>query len=537
MSSLSDTTTSTPHPPPPDQPNAAEATARETFPAPQAVASPTMPAPVVVPDSAGAATPGKPTELTLSSPGVSAFRLADGNVKIAARNWADSAIVRLGASVNDAEREAIRQEAIRVAAFAQALGTENAEKLAQEIIMRVNRAMGLANPRRRAGRPKRGDDNSDPVLDRGSSNLPGKSRGAPADGRANEATAENRPTGRTISAPSSSGDETSGDKALPAGRELSRSTRAEYRKDAEALSDEGFERLAQAVRDTPDAEPMTRRLVRKAGELEQAGGDPSRVVGVPLPSPKANKGSRAKGRDARPDDEARGGIAVGNAVPGDEARQDTEAPADASARRIAPDLHCAPVRDLSTSIAAGSVDAVVTTLSDRAAAVAVRDLAAHALRPGGLLVGLVVPERLCDVMPSIAGGELGYRWTSAVLTTEPRDVPAAHVRGGRCVIAVVCTRVGADPQPVTEAESPRPLAELLAAWVTSHGVVCDPCCGDGPVLAAALERGFRCIGATADEPELERVRQSLSISANGETPGQSPSTSRSWRLWSRRMKQ
>ena len=190
---------------PPDLPTAAEATARETFPAPQAAASFTKPAPVVsksVPDSAGAATPGMPTELALSSPGVPVFPLSEGgNVKIAARNWADSAIVWLGASTDDAEREAIRQEAIRVAAFAQALGSGPAEKLAQEIIMRVNRAMGLANPRRSAGRPKRGNEDSDPVLDRGSINLPGQSRGDPADGRATEAGANNRPTGRTISAP------------------------------------------------------------------------------------------------------------------------------------------------------------------------------------------------------------------------------------------------------------------------------------------------------------------------------------------------
>lgn len=516
---------STPHPhPPPDQPNAAEATAREPSAASQA-ASPSPESGLVrsqtAPDPAGTATPSTPTQLVLmSSPGEVSlpFQQAE-DFKVAVRDWGDSAIDRLGASTGDAEREAIRQEAIRVVAVAQAFGREDATKLAQEIIMRVNRAIGLAHPRRSGGRPKRGDD-SEPDRDGDSTNRPCQSPGDRADGRAAATRAKNRPTGRTVSAAPSGADEKT---PHPGGRDLSRSTKADYRQDAEALSDTGFELVAAAVRDTPGAEPMSRRLVRAAGEVEQAGGDPASVVGGPLPASTAKKRSRARGGDDSPD------------VPGDEARRNTAQVA--SARRIAPELHCAPVRDLSTSIAAGSVDAVVTTLSDRAAAVAVRDLAAHALRPGGLLVALVVPERLCDVMPSIAGGELGYRWTSAVLTTEPRDVPAAHVRGGRCVIAVVCTRVGADPQPVTEAESPRPLAELLAAWVTSHGVVCDPCCGDGPVLVAALERGFRCIGATADEPALERVRQSLSVSAGGETPGLSPSTSRSWRPWSRLMKQ
>ena len=190
---------------------------------------------------------------------------------------------------------------------------------------------------------------------------------------------------------------------------------------------------------------MTRRLVRTAGEVEKAGGDPASVVGGPLPVPKAKKRSRARDRDDPPDDQARGHIAVGNAAPGDEARRNT-APVEASARRIAPaDLHCAPVHDLSKSIGAGSVDAVVTTVSDRAAAMAVRKFAAHALRPGGVLVALVVPERLFDVMPSIANGELGYRWTSTVRTTEPRNVPTAHVGGSRYVFSVVCTRAGTDP--------------------------------------------------------------------------------------------
>ena len=497
---------STPHPPP-DQPNAPEATARE---------------PSAASQSAGSATPSKPIQLVLmSSPGPVMLPSEKAeDFKVAVRDWGDSAIDRLGASTDDAEREAIRQEAIRVAAVAQAFGREDAEKLAQEIIMRVNRAIGLANPRRSGGRPKRGDDS----------------------GRAAATRANNRPTGRTVSAAPSGGDETSGEKTPhPGGRELSRSTKADYRQDAEALSDTGFERVAEAVRDTPGAEPMSRRLVRAAGEVEKAGGDPASVVGGPLPASKAKKRSRARGGEDSPDvqAQAQGRIAVGNVVPGDEARRNT-AHVEASARRIAPaDLHCAPVNDLSKAITAGSVDAVVTAVSDRAAAVAVRDFAAHALRPGGVWLALVVPEILYDVMPSIAGGELGYRWTSAVLTTESRNVPAAHVGGSRCVFAVVCTRADADPRFVDEAESPRPLPELLAAWVTSHGVVCDPCCGDGPVLAAALELGFRCIGATADEQELERVRQSLSISASGETP-LSPSTSRprlrQW-LWSRVMKQ
>ena len=533
MSEVDTTSASTLHASP-DPPKAAEAKARETSPAPQAATPSTEPSPVVsksAPDSTGAATPSKPTELALSSPGSSPGVPAflpfpkGGDFKVAARTWADAAIVQLGASTDDAEREAIRQEAIRVAALALAHGSEHAEKLAQEIIMRVNRAMGLANPRRSAGRPKRDEENSEPVSDRGSTNLPGQLPGDPADGRAAEAGANNRPTGRTISAPSSGGDETSGEKTLPGGRELSRSTKADYRQDAEALSDEGFERVAQAVRDTPGAGPMNRRLVRTAGRVERAGGDPASVVGVPLPPPKAKKRSRAKGLDARPEDEARRGIAADNAAPGDEARRNIEAHVEAYTRRIAPeDLHCVPLHDLSKSIAAGSVDAVVTTLSDRAAAVAVRDLAAHALRPGGLLVALVVPERLCDVMPSIAGGDLGYRWTSAVLTREPRDVPAAHVGGSRCVFAVVCTRVGADPKSVVEVESPRPLPELLAAWVTAPGVVCDPCCRGGRILSAALGRGFRCIGAVADTKELERLRQSLGVSPSGETPGLSPST-------------
>ena len=158
-----------------DQPKAAGATARGPSGASQAVPPSPEPGPVSkpAPDSAGAATPSKPTELVLSSPGVPVFLFPKGeDAKIAARTWADSAIAQLEASADDADREAIRQEAIRVAALAQALGSEHAEKLAQEIIMRVNRAMGFAHPRRRGGRPKRGDQDSEPVPDLGLSNPP-----------------------------------------------------------------------------------------------------------------------------------------------------------------------------------------------------------------------------------------------------------------------------------------------------------------------------------------------------------------------------
>jgi hypothetical protein len=61
--------------------------------------------------------------------------------------------------------------------------------------------------------------------------------------------------------------------------DLPRATRSAYRKDAESLTDTGFERISDSVRAAAVADPaagykLDRGLVRAAGAVEAAGGDP-----------------------------------------------------------------------------------------------------------------------------------------------------------------------------------------------------------------------------------------------------------------------
>ncbi len=67
--------------------------------------------------------------------------------------------------------------------------------------------------------------------------------------------------------------------------DLPRATRSAYRKDAESVSDPGFERISASVRAAAAADPaaghkLDRGLVRAAGAVEDAGGDPGDLQAV-----------------------------------------------------------------------------------------------------------------------------------------------------------------------------------------------------------------------------------------------------------------
>ena len=65
----------------------------------------------------------------------------------------------------------------------------------------------------------------------------------------------------------------------PTGRTLPKQTVADYRADAESLTNDGFEAVASAAVEA--SQPLDRRTVRAAGELERAGEDPGDAVQQP----------------------------------------------------------------------------------------------------------------------------------------------------------------------------------------------------------------------------------------------------------------
>lgn len=159
------------------------------------------------------------------APGAALAKCVEGG-DFCPQHWANSAIARIQATEDDTFRLSIKDEAVRVAAFAVAVGNRDAEVLAQEIVQRIHRAIGKAHPRQSGGRP------------------------ASAAGEAENLSTD--------------------EKVLPP------TTVHRYRADAEALTDGGFEALASAARDA--GQPLNRATLHRAGRLETKGRDPADAV-------------------------------------------------------------------------------------------------------------------------------------------------------------------------------------------------------------------------------------------------------------------
>ena len=188
------------------------------------------------------------------------------------RMWGDSAILVLETTTEEEERIAVRDAAVRVAAMAEAAGAGVSVALANEILQRAIRQIGKSSPRGRAGRPSIGGGEAPPAPVRGDKIPPAQLPSAGS--RRPRATNNRSPRGTN-----------SGERPLPAQDCLPKATRSTYRKDAEAISDEGFARAAEAVRAAAEADPaaghkLNRATVRAAGALEAAGGDPGELQSV-----------------------------------------------------------------------------------------------------------------------------------------------------------------------------------------------------------------------------------------------------------------
>ena len=181
--------------------------------------------------------------------------------------WAQSALRFLETTTHEHERIAVRDEAVRVAALAAAVDAGVAVAIANEVLQRAVRSLGKNSPRRRAGRPRSAaSDEAAP------DSVGGDTTAAPEGNESGQRpphVGENGSPGGTISVDGPRS--TTGD--------LPRATRSAYRKDAESLTDTGFERISASVRAAAAADPaaghrLGRGLVRAAGAVEAVGGDP-----------------------------------------------------------------------------------------------------------------------------------------------------------------------------------------------------------------------------------------------------------------------
>ena len=146
-------------------------------------------------------------------------------------DWRKAGIAILQVATDDATRVAVRDAALRVQQAAEVIEDRERQVAAAEVVQRCNREIGRAHgagqARNRGGRPRK------------------------------DADGDNRQPGLTVS----------------------RASARNYRADAEAMSDQGFETVAEAARDA--GLPLDRRTVREAGRIEAEGGDPGDAVRQP----------------------------------------------------------------------------------------------------------------------------------------------------------------------------------------------------------------------------------------------------------------
>ena len=163
-----------------------------------------------------------------------------------------------------------------------------------------------------------------------------------------------------------------------------------------------------------------------------------------------------------------------------------------------------------------------------------RDLAAfaaHALRPGGLLLAFAGHPCLPDVFRLVdegAGVALVYRWPIAYY--QPSATQKVHSAKVTAVWKPVLawTRTGGHPEGYSTdwidsgpycasdkarhhwGQTPGGLEALIREWVKEPGLICDPLCGAGSTLVAGLRLGHRVIGADADATNVQITREALS---------------------------
>ena len=225
------------------------------------------------------------------------------------------------------------------------------------------------------------------------------------------------------------------------------------------------------------------------------------------------------------------------------ADDDARAVADREAKRQAAEdtnphddrVVCCAIADYHQHVAAGSLDAIVTDPPYLKEYLPVyRDLAAfaaHALRPGGLLMAIAPHPHLpavFDYMDLGGGDGLAYRWMLAYYQPQARQ----QVHSAKVTVQwkpwIAYTRAGGQPDGYSTdfvevgrwtpdrqdthhwGQTESGIAKVIGEWVKRPSLICDPFCGGGSTLTAALKLGHRVIGADIDAANValtkERIR-------------------------------
>lgn len=155
------------------------------------------------------------------------------------------------------------------------------------------------------------------------------------------------------------------------------------------------------------------------------------------------------------------------------------------------------------------------------------EFAAHALRPGGLLLALTGQMFLPDVLERLLASGMEYRWMAAYAYAKPRgNYHAAKVScGWKPALAFrkpgpqadfysedafkAVPRSGKDKAEHEWGQTTADMAAIAQEWLRPGWKVADPFCGAGAMMAAAAGMGCEVVGCDIDERHCETTRRKL----------------------------
>ena len=266
---------------------------------------------------------------------------------------------------------------------------------------------------------------------------------------------------------------------------------------------------AAAIKNDPDLAPAVERGEVTVADAYRVRDEPAEVKRRAVETVEAGEAPTLAGAVKR--------------IKQEEARE--QAIAEAMNTPAVPNLLTAPVGELEAVVGPGSVDIIATMPPTARGSVeggVYGDLgrfAAHALRPGGVLLTRVASAHLPKVLQQLAVEGLEYRWIVACYEPHGRRRINARKVTTSWRPWLVYTRSGERPDRNSAdyfaaadgeaAQTATAFESMVREWAAPGWALFDPFCGTGTVLVAGRRAGLHVGGADADTGNVALARQAL----------------------------
>ncbi len=266
---------------------------------------------------------------------------------------------------------------------------------------------------------------------------------------------------------------------------------------------------AAAIKNDPDLAPAVERGQVTVADAYRVRDEPAEVKRRAVETVEAGEAPTLAGAVKR--------------IKQEEARE--HAIAEATNTAAVPNLLAAPVSELEAVVGPGSVDIIATMPPTARGSVeggVYGDLgrfAAHALRPGGVLLTRAASAHLPKVLQQLAVEGLEYRWIVACYEPDGRTRINARKVTTSWRPWLVYTRSGGRPDRNSAdyfaaadgeaAQTATAFESMVRAWAAPGWTLFDPFCGTGTVLVAGRRAGLHVGGADADTGNVALARQAL----------------------------